>query len=177
MTLEELWELFPIVLVAHSTQWKEWADDEIALLHKLLSAFSPEIHHIGSTAIPGIIAKPIADILVLMQDDVNWGTVKTLMESNGYICMHESDARMSFNKGYTLGGYAERVFHIHFHRQGDDDEIAFRDYLMAHPCAAKEYEALKRSLLLKFGNDRDGYTAAKTDFVNHILALTKRAGG
>lgn len=173
MTLTELWELFPIVLSSHNTSWRDWAVEEMDYLHGLLAGFSPEISHIGSTAIPGIQAKPIVDLLVETAHTVNWSMVKNLMESNGYICMSESECRMSFNKGYTPRGYAERVFHIHFHRSGDNDEIAFRDYLIAHPDEARRYEQLKLTLLPRFRNDRDGYTSAKTEFVKRIVAMAK----
>lgn len=83
--------------------------------------------------------------------------------------MSVSETRMSFNKGYTLAGYADRVFHIHFHRTGDNDEILFRDYLKAHPEVAKQYEILKLSLLPKYKNDRDGYTQAKSEFVRQTI--------
>ena len=174
MTLEELWELFPIVLATHNPEWKEWAADEIQLLTDLLADFIPTIHHIGSTAVPGIMAKPIVDILVEISDDSDWVEVKNIMESSGYICMSESVERMSFNKGYTPAGYADRVFHIHIHATGDNDEIFFRDYLVAHPDKAKEYEALKLSLLPKFKHNRDGYTEAKSDFINKVITSAKR---
>uniref|UniRef100_UPI0025AA2165 GrpB family protein n=1 Tax=Muribaculum intestinale TaxID=1796646 RepID=UPI0025AA2165 len=99
--------------------------------------------------------------------------IKKLLESNGYICMSESETRISFNKGYTPAGYADRVFHVHVHRTGDDDEILFRDYLIANPESAKEYERLKHSLLPKYKNNRDGYTEAKTEFIKHIVRLAK----
>ena len=87
--------------------------------------------------------------------------------------MSVSDTRMSFNKGYTPKGYADKVFHIHFHSIGDNDEIIFRDYLIAHPEAAKEYERLKLSLLPEYRHDRDGYTDAKSEFVNNVVELAK----
>lgn len=174
MTLAELWELFPVTLAPHNPIWEEWAEMEIAYLHRLLSDFKPRINHIGSTAVPDIHAKPIVDILVEVEAAVHWKCVKDSMETNGYICMAEAESRISFNKGYTTGGFAEKVFHIHFHRLGDNDEILFRDYLIEHPDAAKEYEALKLSLLPKFRNDRDGYTEAKTDFIKSIMIDTQR---
>ena len=171
MTLEELWQLFPITLVPHSPEWKEWAVEEIQSLHLLLADFGPTINHIGSTAIPGIMAKPIVDILVEISADCDWSAVKKVLENVGYICMSESRGRMSFNKGYTTTGYAERVFHIHIHKPGDNDEIRFRDYLRKNPSVAKGYEVLKLSLLPMYRNDRDGYTEAKSDFIRRIMAL------
>ena len=180
MTLKELWELFPVVLTPHQPQWKHWADDEIELLSGLLARYSPVITHIGSTAIPTICAKPIVDILVEIPR-VCWcpkesgrPEIKILLENNGYICMSESETRMSFNKGYTPDGFADKVFHIHVREVGDNDEICFRDYLIANPAAAREYENLKLSLLPEFRHDRDGYTAAKSDFVKRITVLAKQ---
>ena len=173
MTLEELWELFPIVLSAHNPQWGEWAEEEMALLSIILQEFDTTITHIGSTAIPNIQAKPIVDILVEIPPATDKNGVISIMEAAGYICMSVSDTRMSFNKGYTPEGYAERVFHIHFHPKGDNDEIRFRDYLISHPDIAKRYEHLKLSLLPKFKHNRDAYTEAKTDFVSKINSVAK----
>ena len=173
MTLEELWELFPIVLTQHDPRWTDWADEEMTTLSAILRGFDIRISHIGSTAIPGIMAKPIVDILVEIPPTSDKEEIRMIMESAGYICMAKSDNRMSFNKGYTPEGYAKRVFHIHFHPTGDNDEIYFRDYLIAHPDTAKEYERLKLSLLPKFKHNRDAYTEAKTDFVGKVNAMAK----
>lgn len=169
MTLEELWRLFPIVLTAHRPQWKDWAKEEIENLHSLLSEHNPVISHIGSSAIAGIKAKPIIDILVEVPPTASLTAIRTSLENVGYICMCVSGTRMSLNKGYTPAGYAERVFHIHIHPAGDNAEIAFRDYLNSHPAVAREYESLKLRLLEEFGNNRDGYTAAKSEFVNRVI--------
>ena len=140
------------------------------LLSSLLVKYHPIISHIGSTAIPDIQAKPIVDILVEISPDIEWQSLKDILEHNGYICMSESETRISFNKGYTPAGYADRVFHVHVHRTGDNDEILFRDYLIAHSESAKEYETLKLSLLPEYRNNRDGYTEAKTEFVKKIVS-------
>lgn len=174
MSLEELWKLFPIILSPHNPEWKTWAGNEIQSLSILLADFTPTINHIGSTAVPGIMAKPIVDILVEISGDSDWDEVKNILESSGYICMSESAKRMSFNKGYTPSGYADRVFHIHIHASEDNDEICFRDFLKANPTVAKEYETLKMSLLSKYRNNRDGYTEAKSDFISKVIASAKR---
>lgn len=110
MTLEELWQLFPIILSPYNRQWIHWAQDEIKRLSGLLAAFHPIISHIGSTAIPGIQAKPIIDILVEVSTDIEWESIKDIMEVNGYICMSGSDNRISFNKGYLLPDMLKRCF-------------------------------------------------------------------
>lgn len=174
MTLEELWELFPIVLAPHNPVWSFWAKKEILSLSSILVGYRSVINHIGSTAIPGIHAKPIVDILVECSHNAQWQAIKEILETNGYICMSESKNHLSFNKGYTPSGCSDKVFHIHIHNTGDNDEVLFRDYLMSHPDTAKEYEKLKLSLLLKYKNNRDAYTEAKTDFVKRVVALAKQ---
>lgn len=173
MSLEELWQLFPIELVPHRPHWKEWAKEETAFLTAILKGHFTSITHIGSTAIPGIQAKPIIDILVEVPVSEDFDSISRKMQSSGYILMSSIPNRMSFNKGYTPAGYAERVFHIHIHRAGDNDEILFRDYLLSHPESAKAYESLKLSLLPRYRHNRDGYTAQKTEFVKAIVEKAK----
>lgn len=175
MSLEELWQLFPIILSRHKPEWKEWAANEILTVTNLLSAFSPIVNHIGSTAVPDITAKPIIDILVEIPDEYDFENINPLLEANGYICMSASSARMSFNKGYTPEGFAEKVFHIHIRRTGDNDEIYFRDYLKAHPDIAHKYAMLKESLLPEYTYNRDGYTEAKSNFVREITDKAKKS--
>lgn len=166
MTLEELWELFPIELTETNIKWSEWFQEECELLTDLLkSVHVIQIAHIGSTAIHGIWAKPIIDILVELKSDMDMEDGKSILLKNGYLCMDESDHRKDFNKGYTKDGFAEKVFHIHFRLEGDADELCFRDYLNEHFDVAKAYEALKLSLWKKYEHNRDAYTNAKTEFV------------
>ena len=171
MTLEELWQLFPIYLTEHQPYWKEWYLEEEHLLKAALSS-SERIHQIGSTAIPSIWAKPIVDILVEVPRERNLLDYKALITNNGYICMSQSGNRLSFNKGYTENGFAERVFHLHLRYSGDNDELYFRDYLIEHPDAAKAYEELKLRLCKKYEHNRDAYTNAKTELVKEY---TERA--
>lgn len=167
MTLSELWQLFPITLTPHRNCWDAWYDEEKRGLKELLGG-NCRISHIGSTAIAGIMAKPIIDILVeLSLEDMD--KAKDILTNNGYICMSEPYRRKSFNKGYTESGYAERVFHIHVRCYGDNDEIYFCDYLNSHPDTANEYERLKLSLLARYRNDRDAYTDAKGEFVRRVM--------
>ena len=163
MSLEELWQLFPIVLTEHQAEWKEWYLAEEALLKKLFP--TAKISHIGSTAVPEIWAKPIVDILLEFSNESQLAEGRVRLEQSGYICMSQTQNRSSFNKGYTEQGFAPRVFHLHLRLFGDHDELYFRDYLIRFPQAAKEYEALKLSLWKQYPHHRDAYTAAKGEFV------------
>lgn len=175
MSLEELWQLFPIIIEEHNPLWNEQAAQEIEELKGILADYSPIINHIGSTAISGICAKPIVDLLVETADSCGWEEIVETMETNGYTLMAKSEKRMSFNKGYTEEGFADKVFHIHFHIKGDNDEIIFRDYLRENPQVAREYADLKLSLLSEYRHNRDGYTEAKTDFVKKVVAQAKQS--
>ncbi len=164
MSLEELWQLFPIFLKAHQPCWKEWYLEEEVFLKNVLSQ-SERISHVGSTAISSIWAKPIIDILVEVPKGSDLSCYKDLIVNSGYICMSQSADRISFNKGYTENGFAERVFHLHLRYSGDNDELYFRDYLIEYPDVANEYEKMKLKLWKECEHNRDGYTNAKTEFV------------
>ncbi len=173
MTLEELWQLFPIILTKPNPTWEEWfLEERDFLLSKLSNDIVFSINHIGSTAIKGIWAKPIIDILLEIRDGFEIERIIDDIKTSGYILMSQTENRLSFNKGYTEYGFSERVFHLHVRKKGDHAELYFRDFLNAHPDCAKEYEHLKLSLWKKFEHDRDEYTRQKTDMVN---AFTKFA--
>lgn len=164
MNLEELWRLFPIVLTEHRDCWENQYAEEKAALEKTVPQ-AVRISHIGSTAVRSIAAKPIIDILLEVPRECDLSAVKNLLTENGYICMSQNADRLSFNKGYTENGFAERVFHLHLRYVGNNDELYFRDHLIEYPDIAREYEKMKLMLWKKFEHDRDGYTAAKTEFV------------
>ncbi len=75
MSLEELRELFPIILSPHNTSWKEWAVDEMSHIQAVLKDKNPVIHHIGSTAIKDILAKPIIDILLEVEEKEDFSEI------------------------------------------------------------------------------------------------------
>ena len=173
MTLAELWQLFPIELTPHNPAWADWYQAEAALLRQYLHPEHICIHHIGSTAIPAIWAKPIIDILLEVTDRQTMQRVAAVLVAHGYLQMSANEQRISLNKGYTPQGFAEKVFHIHLRLPQDNDELYFRDYLQAHPAIARAYEALKLSLWHRYEHDRDGYTAAKGDFIRRHTQVAK----
>lgn len=174
MSLEELWELFPIHLTKHQDNWTKWYEKEANTLKNILpTEYNLRINHIGSTAIEGIWAKPIIDILIEVPNIAVMKIIKTQLIDNGYISMSDSEKRVSLNKGYTEKGFEEKVYHIHLRLMNDNDEIYFRDYLNIYPEIAKEYEKLKISLWKKYEHDRDKYTNDKTEFVTKYTQLAK----
>lgn len=176
MSLDELWHLFPIALVAHNDQWKSLYDEIETDLKRILSGCQIErISHIGSTAISGIWAKDIVDILIEVSKHSDIEDAARVIESNGWIRMFTAPDRVSLNYGYTTNGFADKVFHVHIHYAGDNDALYFRDYLNEHEQIAKEYEAMKLQLWKQFEYDRDAYTNSKAEFVKKWTSEAKKA--
>jgi len=174
MTLNELWHIFPISLCAPQENWKKQYNAEYLLLKGRLP--DTKIFHIGSTAIGTIWAKPIVDILVEIKED-GFETAHKAITDCGYTCMNTEKHRRDYNKGYTAAGFAKEVFHLHLRITGDNDELYFRDYLIEHGDAAKQYEALKLKLWKKYEFDRDGYTEAKSEFIEKCTKKAKKEFG
>ena len=176
LPLAELWQLFPIILAAHNPAYAAWYAEEEEALLALLSPFEPlRINHIGSTAVEGLMAKPIVDILLELPYGYAQASVAGLLEQNGWLVMAKAPAQqtLALNKGYTPQGFAERVFHLHIKPIGDWGELYFRDYLRAHPAARTDYARLKQTLQRQFEHDRDAYTVAKTAFILRHTGLAR----
>ena len=175
MTLEELWELFPIFLVPHDEKWEEYYREAEPVLKNALRGFgSVRISHIGSTAVRDIMAKNIVDILVEISQGASLEEAARRIEQSGFLRMSSEEKRISLNRGYTKNGFADKVYHVHLRFFGDNDELYFRDYLNEHPEEARKYEALKLELSKKYEHDRDAYTAAKTEFIRSRTLEARR---
>ncbi|WP_020061288.1 GrpB family protein [Bacillus sp. 123MFChir2] len=177
MSLEELWELFPIILKEHNPIWKDWYLQEEKLFNNIIgNQYIERIHHIGSTSVNGLLAKPTIDILLEITKDCNLKLLVNALEKNGYILEKQPQKpapHMMFMKGYTERGFAEKVFHLHVRYMGNWNELYFRDFLQLHKDVAQEYGNLKMSLIDKYKHDRDGYMKAKTEFVNKYTKIAK----
>ena len=175
LSYAELMELFPIALVPHRDEWREqYARERESLLAQLPEDAVFRLSHVGSTAIDGIWAKPTVDMLLEAVDAEAFERLDAAFPGCGYIRMRSAERRVSFNRGYTPQGFAREVFHLHLRLSGDADEVFFRDCLNLRPDPAAAYEHLRRSLWKLYEHDRDGYTAAKGDFVRRVTAEAKR---
>ena len=145
-------------------------------LSGLLASFGAvRISHIGSTAVDGIMAKNIVDILVELPREAGMEAAAGVLERAGFTVMSAEEGRISLNRGYTPDGFADEVFHVHLRYAGDNDELYFRDYLREHPEVAREYEALKLGLWKRYEHNRNAYTEAKGDFIRSVTATAKRS--
>ena len=177
MTLQELWRLFPIILKDHNPEYETWYENEKTAICLLLAGFNIyRISHIGSTAVKGLIAKPIVDILLELNGGYDSEKLIKMLQNEGWLLMakNAADSTLDLNKGYTPNGFAEKVFHLHIKPTGDWGELYFRDYLKCHAEAAKRYETLKSGLKERFEFDRDAYTNAKTDFIQKCTLAARK---
>lgn len=167
-SLEELWQLYPIILREYNPAYPAWYAEEKQRLLGLLHRYGNcRIHHIGSTSVEGLIAKPTVDILLEMAPGYEVDGVARTLQQDEWILMQRKDDKQTLDlgKGYLPTGFAERVYHLHVRPLGDWDELYFRDYLRQHPQVARQYEALKLELRERFEHNRDAYTDAKAAFV------------
>ena len=113
MTLEELWRLFPIVLKEYNPQYPQWYEQEKEELEAIFAEDAlVRISHIGSTSVPGLLSKPIIDILVELSAIADVPIWKKKLEDSGWLCMSQERApeyKLAFNKGYTPVGFDEKV--------------------------------------------------------------------
>jgi len=161
-----------IVLVEYDSRWPGVFEAEAARVRAALGGDSVvAVEHIGSTAVPGLAAKPIIDLLVGVTSLGCGGEVTPALEAIGYEAQGEFGipGRLFFEK---RGVGAVRTHHLHMAEPGGEfwtEELLFRDYLRAHPDEARAYERLKRDRARRFRFQRAEYTASKTDYILDVL--------
>ena len=158
-----------VVVVEYQPQWAELYEREAQAIREVLGERLVAIHHIGSTAVPGLQAKPILDILPVVRDIASVDSCNPAFEALGYECMGEFGiaGRRYFRKG---GDQRTHQLHI-FGEQSRADilrHLAVRDYLRAHPDAARAYGALKAALAARYPADIEGYCDGKDAFVKRL---------
>lgn len=170
--------LQPIVVVDYDPEWVHMYEEERTRIVSLIGAYLEEIHHVGSTSIPGLAAKPIIDIFAIVSDiRVVEHCVKPLESLDyAYLREHGIPGRHYFRKPSDTR-FHQHTHHIHMSERGLEQIYAmltFRDYLRKHPEAVQAYQDLKKELAAKYSGDRDAYTDAKEPFVRSILRLAEK---
>lgn len=179
MSNEELWKLFPVILSPYRSEWKKayLQEKEHLLKAAARTARILRINHIGSTSVPGLVAKPTIDILLEIGKETDLPSFTAGICNAGYLFAPQPSRpapHMMFMKGYTPRGFEGQTFHLHVRYPGDWDELYFRDYLVGRPAVSNAYGKLKKELKVRFEHDRDAYTEAKADFIKTAVSEARR---
>jgi GrpB-like predicted nucleotidyltransferase (UPF0157 family) len=163
-----------ITVVPYDARWPDLFQEEAYELAAIFGEEVVAIHHIGSTAIPGIHAKPIIDILVEVQDIERVDAFNQEMTERGYLPKGEFGIRG--RRFFIMGTEESRTHHVHVFQTSDAEferHLAFRDYLRAHPEEAEAYGRLKQELARRFPHDIDSYMAGKDDLIKEMERKAK----
>lgn len=159
-----------LVVVPYDPTWVQAYQHEAAKIGALFGDELLATHHIGSTSIPGLSAKPVIDIMPVVRDITRVEAFNPGMIALGYEPRGENG--IPGRRYFVKGGDAHRTHHVHVY-EPDHPEVArhldFRDYLIAHPDEAAAYGRLKAELAERFRNDILAYIDGKDAFIKEIL--------
>jgi GrpB-like predicted nucleotidyltransferase (UPF0157 family) len=159
----------PIRIVDYDPDWPEHFEVIRVPVAEVLGSLAATIEHVGSTAVPGLAAKPIIDLDVLLADESALPAAIERLATLGYV--HQGDLGIAEREAF-LTPPSTIPHHLYVcppHSEAYRRHLAFRDYLCDCPDAAAAYGELKRSLALQFGDNWSAYTNAKSAFIEDIL--------
>lgn len=164
-----------VTLVEYDPSWPGMFRQQAERIHAALGERALRVEHIGSTSVPGLMAKPCIDVCLVVADAGDDGDYVPDLQRAGYVLRHRE----------MLHGEPHRVFkapdmnvNLHVHSQGSAEaarEIAFRDWLRAHPEDATRYADVKRELAARHWRTMQDYADAKDDIVRDITGRIREA--
>ena len=158
----------PVEIVDYDPAWAERFATMRNRLATALGTVARRIEHVGSTAVPGLVAKPVIDIQVSVPDVDDEASFCAPIEAQGFALRWIETGHRYFRPPPPL----PRDYQVHVCSVGSDWErvhLLFRDYLRSHPETAADYAALKRTLAGQYVNDRIGYNDAKGPFIEDVV--------
>jgi GrpB-like predicted nucleotidyltransferase (UPF0157 family)/predicted nucleotidyltransferase len=165
----------PVRIAPYDPSWPDRFEAEKALLERTIGPWvTGGIHHVGSTAVPGLVAKPVIDMLVGVKD---LASSRECFERLAKLNYQYAPYRAEEMHWFCKPNPAHRTHHLHLVPTGSlryRAELAFRDRLRARPDVARRYQRLKEQLAVEHRDDREAYTEAKQGFIAEALALHKR---
>lgn len=163
-----------VKLVKHDTKWQTSFESEAKKIKNIFGEDALDVQHVGSTAIPGILAKPIIDIALITPSFQKVKRHIKALQDIGYE-LKKNDPRVE-RLFFTKGPEIKRTHYLHIGEAGSDyaeDMIMFRDYLCTHRDIAEKYSKLKESLAEKYPDKREIYTEKKNKFIEEISKEAK----
>ncbi|NHJ04763.1 MAG: GrpB family protein [Candidatus Heimdallarchaeota archaeon] len=168
-----------VIIVEYNPKWKSIFESEKEILLDSIGEYIQQIEHIGSTAITGLAAKPIIDILVGVETITKAEKCIPILEELNYQYVPEFEAELPERRYFRKPprGFGKRKFHLHMVETTSyfwKRQLLFREYLSTHSQTRDEYTQLKKDLSVKYRNDRVAYTNSKTDFILKILEKAQK---
>jgi GrpB-like predicted nucleotidyltransferase (UPF0157 family) len=164
----------PLVVTDYDPAWPELYARTAGPIRSAFAGLGAEVEHVGSTAVPGLAAKPVLDLDVVVPAPGDVPAAIELLRGLGYV--YQGDKGIAGREAF-LWPRGARPHHVYVVVAGSEPHvlhIRFRDHLRRHPEAAEEYAALKRALAARYADDPAGYTEGKSEFVERILAAAER---
>ena len=162
----------PIVVVDYDPQWPIMFEKEKDAIMAALGGQFLMVEHMGSTAVPGLAAKPVIDIAVGIQSLADAPVLIPRIEQLGYIYDPILEQLVPERRFFWKGTPTVHTYHLHLAKPDHPvlrKPLQFRDYLRKHPEAAEEYGVLKRELAKSCVQDLDAYVAGKTGFIENVM--------
>jgi GrpB-like predicted nucleotidyltransferase (UPF0157 family) len=167
-----------VEIAEYDPVWPEAYERERAAIADALGGNLLAIEHVGSTAVPGLGAKPIVDVMVGLRELSDHARCVDPLTSLGY--EHKGEYGIPGRHYFRKPVQGPRTHQVHMVEQGSAfwvRHLLFRDYLRANPDEAAAYDRLKRGLAERFGTDLEGYTEAKTEFIRSAEAKARATLG
>jgi GrpB-like predicted nucleotidyltransferase (UPF0157 family) len=158
-----------VIIQDYDPRWPHLFEALRSRIESVIQGMATAVEHVGSTAVPGLAAKPVIDIDVLLRSDTDLPLVIARLASIGY--ERRGDLGVTGREAFRTPPN-DVPHHLYVCPSNSSEykrHISFRDYLRAHPADANSYASLKRELVRTLGHDREGYTKAKSGFVAEIL--------
>ena len=164
-----------VTIVPYDPDWPRRFNEERSVLAAVFAGSDAIIEHVGSTAVPGLGAKPVIDILIGVPTLLEVDDRISALAATGYEYVHEYEEHLPDRRYFRKPRVGPRAFHVHCVVTGSDvwiRHLAFRDHLRAHPESAAAYYQLKRELATRVS--KEAYTEAKSPFIESVLASAMR---
>jgi len=167
-----------VVIVPYDPEWPRRFEAERHILTNVFAGCKAIVEHVGSTAVPGLGAKPVLDIMIGVPLLIEAERRIPALEAHGYEYVEEYERELPDRRYFRKPRLGPRAVHLHCVLTGSDfwiRHLAFRDHLRAHPDTAAAYDELKRRLATRVSKAE--YTDAKSPFIENVLASAGVASG
>jgi GrpB-like predicted nucleotidyltransferase (UPF0157 family) len=160
-----------VTVVPYDPEWPHRFDQEVTVLLAVFAGTNAAIEHVGSTAVPGLGAKPVIDVMIGLAHLAEAESRLPAFEAASYEYVQKYERQLPERRYFRKPRLGPRTYHVHCVVKGSEfwvRHLAFRDYLRAHPESAAAYYELKRALAVRVSKAE--YTEAKSPFIERILA-------